>query len=263
MAAQGHSRRGRVKRNRPATVSSSRAGSDVVRRSPQSTNAWLVLPGCVVVVVGGAVVVGAAVVVGVAVVVVVPPPHAFVHASQQLVVAPTHAAPPFGGWHLSALFFTEHRTLPRRSTRQHVTASGLPHVDLAAQRMTSPLHVLYARRLGEHPRAKEIASLLAASSVDRVKVGPMSAGALQAITRARVARVFPRPTLPRIHEMSGGNPFYALEIARALPRDPEPSLPLAVPETLDELVRARISAMRRVIVKRSVGWVEGTGTITH
>jgi len=68
------------------------------------------------------------------------PPQAFVHASQQLVVAPTHAAPPFGGWHLSALFFTEHRTLPRRSTRQHVTASGLPHVDLAAQRVISPLH---------------------------------------------------------------------------------------------------------------------------
>ncbi len=92
------------------------------------------------VVVGAPVVVGAAVVVGVAVVVVVPPPHAFVHASQQLVVAPTHAAPPFGGWHLSALFLIEHRTLPRRSTRQQVTASGFPHDDLAAQRVTSPLH---------------------------------------------------------------------------------------------------------------------------
>jgi hypothetical protein len=109
-----------------------------------------------VVVVGGAVVVGAAVVgapvvggapvvvgaavVGVTVVVDVLPPQAFVHASQQLVDAPTHAAPPFGGWHLSALFLVEHFTLPRRSTRQHVTASGLPHVDLAAQRTTSPLH---------------------------------------------------------------------------------------------------------------------------
>ena len=92
-------------------------------------------------VVGGAPVVVGALVVGVTVVVDVPPPQAFVHASQQLVVAPTHAAPPFGGWHLSALLFTEHRTLPRRSTRQHVTASGLPpHVDLAAQRVTSPLH---------------------------------------------------------------------------------------------------------------------------
>jgi hypothetical protein len=103
-----------------------------VRRSRQSTNAWLALPGIVVV--------GAAVLVVGVTVVVVPPLQEFVHASQQLVVAPRHAAPPFGGRHLSALLLVEHRTFPRRSTRQHVTDSGLPHVDFAAQRATSPLH---------------------------------------------------------------------------------------------------------------------------
>jgi hypothetical protein len=99
--------------------------------------------GAAVVVVGPAVVV-----VGAAVVVVelpsqtkAPPGELLpVHASQQLVDDPRHETPPLGGWHLSALFLIEHRTLPRRSTRQHVTAPSLPHVDLAAQRVSSLLH---------------------------------------------------------------------------------------------------------------------------
>src|SRR4029079_5174869 len=115
----------------------------------------------------------------------------------------------------------------------------------ALRRITAPLHVLYARRTSARVGANEIASLLAASSADRVAVGPMSAGALQAVTRARVARVFPRPTLLRIHEVSGGNPFYALEIARALPQEVDPAQPLPVPDTLDELVRARIGRLPR------------------
>jgi hypothetical protein len=111
--------------------------------------AAVVVVGAAVVVVGAAVVVGpAVVVVGAAVVVVelpsqtkAPPGELLpVHASQQLVDDPRHETPPSGGWHLSALFLIEHRTLPRRSTRQHVTAPSLPHVDLAAQRMSSLLH---------------------------------------------------------------------------------------------------------------------------
>ena len=52
---------------------------------------------------------------------------------------PTQAVPSFGGLHLPALFLIEHFTLPRRSTRQHVTASSFPQVDFAAHRTTSPL----------------------------------------------------------------------------------------------------------------------------
>jgi len=52
---------------------------------------------------------------------------------------------------------------------------------------------------------------------------------------------FARQTLLRIHERSGGNPFFALELARALDADVDPLEPLPVPETLDELLRARIA----------------------
>jgi hypothetical protein len=77
----------------------------------------------------------------------------------------------------------------------------------------------------------------------RMHVGPLSVGALQAVIRHRLDRVFPRSTLLQIHETSGGNPFYALEIARALPDELDPGGPLPVPETLDALVGARIDAL--------------------
>jgi hypothetical protein len=49
--------------------------------------------------------------------------------------------------------------------------------------------------------------------------------------------------LLRIHERSGGNPFFALELARVLDEDVDPLQPLPVPATLEELVRARINAL--------------------
>jgi hypothetical protein len=50
----------------------------------------------------------------------------------------------------------------------------------------------------------------------------------------------------KLHEVSGGNPFYALELARALEarvEDLKPTKPLPVPRELDTLVRERIAAL--------------------
>src|SRR5262245_16486972 len=103
----------------------------------------VVVGGAVVVVVGGAVVV----VVGGAVVVVVvpsqtnePPAEPAPHESQQLAAVPVHACPPLGALHFAALDLIWHFTLPLLSMRQQVTAPGLPHVECAAQLVTSPLH---------------------------------------------------------------------------------------------------------------------------
>jgi hypothetical protein len=91
-------------------------------------------------------VVGAAVVVvGAAVVVVLPQTNEpsgdpAPQESQQLFPVPAHACPPGGGLHWLTFRLIEHFTLPRLSTRQHVTAPGLPQTDLAAQLTTSPLH---------------------------------------------------------------------------------------------------------------------------
>src|SRR5262245_18074115 len=99
----------------------------------------VVVDTAVVVVVGGVVVGGAVVVVvGAPVVVVVlshtnePPAEPAPQESQQLAVVPSHAWPPFGGLHWLDCDLIEHFTLPRESTRQQVTAPGLPPVEFAA-----------------------------------------------------------------------------------------------------------------------------------
>ena len=103
--------------------------------------------------------------------------------------------------------------------------------------------LLLARRLGDGAQPSRIEQALDAQRVRRMPVGPLSVGALHRFLRDRLGRSFARQTLLRIHERSGGNPFYALELARVLDEDPDPLQPLPVPETLEELVRARINAL--------------------
>lgn len=78
-------------------------------------------------------------------------------------------------------------------------------------------------------------------AISRITVTPMTFGALRALLSERLGRKFSRPALVRIHEISGGNPFYAIELARALPSNSGYAEPL--PRTLSELVRARIDGL--------------------
>ena len=75
---------------------------------------------------------------------------------------------------------------------------------------------------------------------------PLSVGALHELLRTRLDSTFPRPILLRIWETSGGNPFFALELARALQRRGgriEPGEKLPVPETLEGLVLERLEML--------------------
>jgi hypothetical protein len=130
-------------------------GSTVLLLEVVGAAVLLVVGAALLLVVGAAVLV-VGVVVGVAVllvdevvgdVVVLPPSHTNAppvddawHESQQLAAEPTHATVLFDDLHLPAFFLIEHFTRPLLSTRQQVTASGLPHVDLAAHSVTAPLH---------------------------------------------------------------------------------------------------------------------------
>lgn len=103
--------------------------------------------------------------------------------------------------------------------------------------------VLLARRVADGARPSALEQALAAERVRRLPVGPLSVGALHRVLRDRLGRPFARQTLLRIHERSGGNPFFALELARALDADVDPLAPLPVPETLEELLRAKIAGL--------------------
>jgi len=75
--------------------------------------------------------------------------------------------------------------------------------------------LLWTRRLGEPEQSPAVEDALDGDRVERIRVGPLSVGAIQQILHDRLAHPATRPTLLRLHEVSAGNPFYALELARA------------------------------------------------
>jgi len=127
---------------------------------------------------------------------------------------------------------------------QWLDASSGSALAFALRRMAADrVLLLLARRVVEGAQSSELERALEAESVQRVPIGPLSVGALHRFLRDRLGRPFARQTLLRIHETSGGNPFFALELARALGADVDPLQPLPVPETLEELVRARLAGL--------------------
>lgn len=108
----------------------------------------------------------------------------------------------------------------------------------AARRWSGPIGLLLTERT-EHDGAEAISWLQLATTdgMVRHRVGALSLGALHALLFARLGRALPRPTLVRIAEVSGGNPFYALELARAVESGRSSS---ELPPTLAELMRQRI-----------------------
>jgi len=128
---------------------------------------------------------------------------------------------------------------------QWLDASTASALGFALRRLpNAALLLLWTRRLGGPERSSEVESALEPERIERVRVGPLSLGAVQQVLHERLDRSVTRPTLLRLHDVSGGNPFYALEVARALGADGaagDPTQPLAVPERLEELVSVRLA----------------------
>lgn len=91
-----------------------------------------------------------------------------------------------------------------------------------------------------------LAGAVAPNRFRRIALGPLSLAALGRIVAGRLGSSLPRPVLVRIVQASGGNPFYALEIARGLiEREPgyRPGSALPVPEDLQALTMARVKRL--------------------
>jgi DNA-binding CsgD family transcriptional regulator len=75
-----------------------------------------------------------------------------------------------------------------------------------------------------------------------LRVGPLPVGVLDQLLRERFGLALPRPSLLRLEQVCGGNPFYALELARVLPTEATlaPGEVLQVPTTLTGLLRDRL-----------------------
>ncbi|HWD75125.1 MAG TPA: AAA family ATPase [Solirubrobacteraceae bacterium] len=77
--------------------------------------------------------------------------------------------------------------------------------------------------------------------VGRVRLGPLEIDPLRRLISERVMRPLPLPLLTRIAEASGGNPFYALEVAGLLPNGAA-ATELPVPEDVRSLAQSRVAA---------------------
>lgn len=120
-------------------------------------------------------------------------------------------------------------------------------LDFALRRLErEPIGILVAQRTsGGGVADAPLVAGLPAQRVRELSVQPLSLGDIDAVLAVALDVGLPHTTLSRIFRASGGNPFYAIEIARALQRrgaaanDGE----LHVPATLTELVRDRLEAL--------------------
>jgi DNA-binding CsgD family transcriptional regulator len=118
-----------------------------------------------------------------------------------------------------------------------------------------PVSILLTFRTGETvPLGLDRA--LPPDRLGRVQLGPLSLGAIGEIVRGRLGVALPRYALTRLYDTCGGNPFYALECARAFLDHPHVSLtrePIPLPRSLDGLVRHRLRRLGPDV--RRVGWL--------
>ena len=114
-----------------------------------------------------------------------------------------------------------------------------------------PVGVLATSRT-EEATPLDLDRILPPGHLRRLVVGPLSVGSLQPILRRQLGVTFSRPVLLRIHQASGGNPLFALEIARTIQargglRRAEP---LPVPDALADAVGARLATLSARVRRR-------------
>lgn len=106
---------------------------------------------------------------------------------------------------------------------QWVDPPSVEVIEFALRRLgDAPVATLASRRTGSAtaPAPPPSAGLRPERALDRaparLEVAPLSLGATHRLLRTRTSIDLNRRTLQRIHETAGGNPFYALELARAM-----------------------------------------------
>ena len=98
--------------------------------------------------------------------------------------------------------------------------------------------------LTSRPRARELDRGLASGAAARLVLGPLDATALFGVLRDHLGLGLSRPQLTQLCELTGGNPFYALQIARELSLwPPAPGQSLRIPGDLRDVVGGRLAKL--------------------
>lgn len=148
---------------------------------------------------------------------------------------------------------------------QWLDSSSAQVIGFAARRLSGHAGVLATIR--SDPECTNTTSWLQLPRMDaiqRIQLGPLSIGSLSKVVSGRLGRDVTRRAMVRIHEVSGGNPFYALELARVMDdRTPNSEVPLA--NTLAELVRTPIwpASTASSASTREPSWADGLRRANH
>ena len=116
-------------------------------------------------------------------------------------------------------------------------------VTFALRRIEGPHPARLLATVRDHDVRLPVLQGLPSDRYSVISVGPLTLGALFGLLQARRGIRLARPLLLRVYETSGGNPLYALELARALDQleiSPKAGSPLPVPAGLNALVDARV-----------------------
>ena len=117
----------------------------------------------------------------------------------------------------------------------------------AFRRLPPQLGLLLARRAepgGELPLG--LSRAFPDESLERIAPQPLSLAALYQLVKSRLDLSLPRPVLIRLAEATDGNPFFAIELARAYASRPDEhdlGQPLPVPPSVEEVVAARAGTL--------------------
>ena len=104
-----------------------------------------------------------------------------------------------------------------------------------------PVCVLLTRRVDSDGALwPELARNFGPDGLKALTVAPLDLGALDALLRAKLGRTILRPVLRHVHAASGGNPLYALAIARELDASGSRPDDIPIPRTLSAAIQQRL-----------------------
>ncbi|MGE2733424.1 LuxR C-terminal-related transcriptional regulator [Mycolicibacterium vaccae] len=121
---------------------------------------------------------------------------------------------------------------------QWLDPSSVAVLTVAVRRLRGRVGILATERREPGEATAQACLQVGADGPTRIRLRPCTVSALHAMITDRLGRTLSAPSMTRIAEVSGGNPLFALELARAMD-ERTPDADLRMPGTLADLVRIR------------------------